>query len=116
MFHRGNDFLPLAVTETLQERKKLTELHQDEEDLVRQGAAFNFKVKSSKVPLVAGTLTETIAATSRWGNQPTKLEMVKMMKEATFEKHVSLVRYLEKKLILVSFSLRRKFIYHLLCN
>ncbi|CAM8893150.1 unnamed protein product [Rhodiola kirilowii] len=100
VFHRGKDFLPQAVTQTLEERKKLTELHQDEEELVRQKASINFKVKSSKAPLVAGTLAETVAATSRWGSQPSKEEMAKMMKEAAFEKHASLVRYLEKKLVI----------------
>ncbi|OVA05797.1 RNA-binding [Macleaya cordata] len=100
VFYRGNDFLSPAVTDALVEREKLAELRQDEEELARQRASSlivsNSKV--SKVPLVAGTLAETLAANSRWANQPSSEEMKKMKRDLALAKHASLVRYLEKKL------------------
>ncbi|KAF8406880.1 hypothetical protein HHK36_006001 [Tetracentron sinense] len=100
VFYRGNDFLPPAITEALVERRKLTELRQDEEEKARQSASalIDSNAKAAKGPLVAGTLAETMAANSRWGNQPSSKDMEKMMRDAALARHASLVRYLEKKL------------------
>ncbi|KAF6170600.1 hypothetical protein GIB67_017849 [Kingdonia uniflora] len=101
VFYRGNDFLSLAVTDVLVNRHKLVELQQVEEEKARQRASSALIVsnaKSSKGPLVAGTLAETMAANSRWGNQPSSEEIEKMRRDFSLARHASLVRYLEKKL------------------
>lgn len=105
VFYRGNDFLPPNVTQTLVKAQNLAAIQQDEEDQARQKALalMETNTKTSKDrPLVAGTLAETMAATSRWGNQPTVQEREKMMKDSALARHASLVRFLEKKLSLVS--------------
>ncbi|KAL0283910.1 UNVERIFIED_CONTAM: CRM-domain containing factor CFM3A, chloroplastic/mitochondrial [Sesamum angustifolium] len=68
VFYRGNDFLPPGVSSALIEAERSTALQQDEEEQARERAAtlIDPKAKASKRPLVAGTLAETIAATSRW--------------------------------------------------
>lgn len=105
VFYRGNDFLPPDVTHTLVKAQNLAAIHQDEEDWARQ-KAFNLMESNTKAfkdhMLVAGTLAETMAATSRWGNQLTDEEREKMMKDSALARHASLVRFLEKKLSLVS--------------
>ncbi|KAK9131166.1 hypothetical protein Sjap_011653 [Stephania japonica] len=109
VFYRGNDFLPPRVTEVLFERKKLVELQQDEEELARQRASLLTisNVKASKVPLVAGTLAETIAATSRWGNEPSSDDIEKMRRDFTLAKHASVVRCLENKLVLARLKFKK---------
>lgn len=105
VFYRGNDFLPPDVTQTLVKAQNLAAINQEEEDRARQKAfdLMESNTKASKEhPLVAGTLAETMAATSRWGNQPTAEEKEKMMKDLALARHASLVRFLEKKLSLVS--------------
>lgn len=106
VFYRGHDFLPPAVTEALKERRKLADLQQDEEDHARQRALalIESKAKASKGPLVAGTLAETKAATSRWGNQPTGEDVQKMIRDSALTRHALLVRYLQNKLALVSYN------------
>lgn len=106
VFYRGNDFLPLAVTEALKERRKLADLQQDMEDQARQSAQalIESKAKASKGPLVAGTFAETMAATSRWGNQPTNEDVQKMISDSALTRHALLVRYLQRKLALVSYN------------
>lgn len=90
--------------EALKERSKLTYIQQDEEEQARQVASafIESKVKASKGPLVAGTLAETVAATSHWGKQPSSDDVEEMMRDSTLTRHVSLLRYLEKKLVIVS--------------
>ncbi|KAK9275797.1 hypothetical protein L1049_023067 [Liquidambar formosana] len=109
VFYRGNDFLPPVVTETIKERRKLTELCQDEEDQARQGASafIDSNLKSAKGPFVAGTLAETIAATSRWGNQPSSEDIEKMRRDSALAKYTSLARYLEKKLALAKEKVKK---------
>lgn len=105
VFYRGNDFLPPVVTNTLTERQKLTLLQQDEEEKARQKAssiAISNR-KSSQMPLLAGTLAETRAATTNWGHQPSKQEVEKMMRDSTLDRLSSLIRNHEKKLALVSY-------------
>lgn len=104
VFYRGNDFLPPAVTEILKERRKLTYLQQDDEEQARQMASafIESNAETTKGPLVAGTLTETMAATSRWGNLPSSEDVEEMIRDSALARHTSLVKYLEKKLDLVS--------------
>ena len=107
VFYRGNDFLPPVVRETMVEAQEETALQQDEEDQARWKASTlihsNTK-EPSEVRLVAGTLAETMAATSRWGKQPNSQDIEKMMRDSALERHAALVRYLEKKLTLVSYN------------
>lgn len=100
VFYRGNDFLPPAVTEALTERQKLALLKQDEEDQVRQIASSltSSDGKASRVPLVAGTLAETKAATTQWGHQRSSQEVEKMRRDAATSKLTSIIKNLENKL------------------
>lgn len=109
VIHRGKDYLPPVVTETLKERRKLRDLQQNEEELARQmaSASIESKAKASKGPLVAGTLAETVAATSRWGNQPSSEDIQKMIRDSALNRHAMLVRYLQNKLALAKGRLKR---------
>ncbi|KAK6944816.1 RNA-binding, CRM domain [Dillenia turbinata] len=102
VFYRGNDFLPPGVTAVLMERQKVTELQQDEEEFARKGALSfsNFSAKHSQGPLVAGTLAETVAATSQWKIERGSKEIERMMKESAYDRHASIVRNLEMKLMI----------------
>jgi hypothetical protein len=104
VFYRGNDFLPPVINETLKERRKLAFLYQDEEDQARQmtSAFIGSSVKTTKGPLVAGTLVETVAAISRWGNQPSSEDVEEMIRDSALARHASLVKHLENKLAQVS--------------
>ncbi|KAM7509678.1 hypothetical protein LguiA_020131 [Lonicera macranthoides] len=109
VFYRGNDFLPPGVTNKLVEAKDKAALLQDMEDQARQIAStlIDSNVKTDDGPLVAGTLAETLAATSRWANQPSSEERDEMMRERALARHASLVRYLEKKLALANGKVKR---------
>ncbi|GMN26824.1 hypothetical protein TIFTF001_047834 [Ficus carica] len=109
VFYRGNDFLPPVVVESLKERKKLRDHQQDEEERVRQMAPAFIHSKSQACidQLVAGTLAETMAATARWGNQPSTVDVEKMMKDSTLARHVSISRNLERKLALAKGNLKK---------
>ncbi|MCL7030228.1 hypothetical protein MKW94_013916 [Papaver nudicaule] len=100
VFYRGNDFLSPDITKALVEREKLAELNQDEEEQARSRASSLIVSKTiiSKNPLVAGTLAESLAANSRWANQPSSKEMEEMKRDLALAKHNSLVKYLGKKL------------------
>lgn len=104
VFYRGNDYLPPTITEALKERRKLADRQQDVEEQVRQVASTSVesKVKASNAPLVAGTLAETIAATSRWGSQRSGQDIENMREDSALAKLDSLIEYLKKKLALVS--------------
>ncbi|BFG39715.1 hypothetical protein CerSpe_259890 [Prunus speciosa] len=109
VFYRGNDYLPSVVTGVLEERRKLRDLQQDEEEQARQMAS-DYVVsnsEASKGQLVAGTLAETMAATTHWRNQLTIDKVEKMRRDSTFARHASLVRHLEKKLALAKGKLRK---------
>ncbi|GFP86868.1 chloroplastic group iia intron splicing facilitator crs1 chloroplastic [Phtheirospermum japonicum] len=108
VFYRGNDFLPPNVSSALVEAEKIATLQQEEEEQARQRAATLIDpTKNSKQRLVAGTLAETIAATSRWGNQPDSAEMEKMMREKAVARHAFLVKSLQNKLDLAKGKIRR---------
>ncbi|XP_068337249.1 CRM-domain containing factor CFM3, chloroplastic/mitochondrial-like isoform X2 [Pyrus communis] len=109
VFYRGNDYLPSVVTGVLKERRKLRDLQQDEEEQARQMASdfVESKPEASKGQLVAGTLAETLAATTRWRNQLTIDKVEKMTRDSTLARHASLVRHLEKKLALAKGKLRK---------
>ncbi|GMP55211.1 hypothetical protein CsSME_00020094 [Camellia sinensis var. sinensis] len=109
VFYRGNDFLPPAVTKTLAEAQKLAALQQDEEDQARWKAStlIHSNTKANNGLLVAGTLAETMAATSQWGNQPSSQDIEKMKRDAAVSRHASLVRYLEKKLALAKGKIKK---------
>ncbi|MFQ6642647.1 hypothetical protein Gotur_017229 [Gossypium turneri] len=100
VFYRGNDFLPPVVTNTLKEMQKSRNLRQEEEEEARGRALalVGSNVKASRLPLVAGTLAETTAATSRWGHQPSPDEVEEMKRNSALTQQASLVRHLEKKL------------------
>ncbi|KZV46321.1 hypothetical protein F511_21403 [Dorcoceras hygrometricum] len=100
VFYRGNDFLPPGVSSALVEAEKNTTFRQDEEEHARLRAATTIasSVRTPKQPLVAGTLAETVAATSRWGNQPDSAEIKKMMRDTAVLRRVSLVNSLQRKL------------------
>ncbi|MED6109263.1 hypothetical protein PIB30_031808 [Stylosanthes scabra] len=109
VFYRGNDFLPPAMTHVLTEREKLTILQQDEEEKARQRALpiNGLERKASQVPLVAGTLAETRAATTNWGHEPTREEVENMMRDSALRKLESFIRNLEKKLALAKAKFRK---------
>ncbi|KAK4337908.1 hypothetical protein RND71_042395 [Anisodus tanguticus] len=109
VFYRGNDFLPPRVTEALVEAERKSAFLQDQEEQARQRAAtpIHSVTKAPKRPLVAGTLAETRAATSRWGNQPSIEEREKMMRDAAVARHASLVKYLEEKLALAKGKVKK---------
>lgn len=106
VFYRGNDFLPPNVTRTLNEAQDLSINRQEDEDNAREKAStfIDLTTKTVKGPLIAGTLAETLAATSRWGKEPSAEEIEKMRRDAAVARHSSLVKLLEKKLSLVSYS------------
>ncbi|XP_006357699.1 chloroplastic group IIA intron splicing facilitator CRS1, chloroplastic [Solanum tuberosum] len=109
VFYRGNDFLPPRVTEALEEAERKSDFLQDQEEQARQRAvtSIDSDTRAPKRPLVAGTLSETMAATSRWGNQPSIEEREKMMRDAAVARHASLVKYLEEKLALAKGKVKK---------
>ncbi|XP_019173427.1 PREDICTED: CRM-domain containing factor CFM3, chloroplastic/mitochondrial [Ipomoea nil] len=113
VFYRGNDFLAPAVTEALKEAETRNTLQQEQEEQARQAAAAAAATSivsnrtAAKRPLVAGTLAETIAATSRWANPPSNQEIQKMMKDAAEARHATLIRFLEHKLALANRKVRK---------
>ncbi|XP_022960925.1 CRM-domain containing factor CFM3, chloroplastic/mitochondrial [Cucurbita moschata] len=102
VFYRGNDYLPPTITDALKERRKLADLQQDVEEKARQMASTSVesKVKASNAPLVAGTLAETIAATSRWGSQQSGQDIETMREDSALAKLEYLIEDLKKKLAL----------------
>ncbi|XP_039173820.1 CRM-domain containing factor CFM3B, chloroplastic-like [Eucalyptus grandis] len=56
---------------------------------------------------VAGTLTETLAATSRWGNEISSKDVEQMRRDESLNKHTAFLKYLEKKLALAKGKVKR---------
>ncbi|XP_073149156.1 CRM-domain containing factor CFM3A, chloroplastic/mitochondrial [Henckelia pumila] len=109
VFYRGNDFLPPGVESALVEAEKNTAFQQDEEEHARHRAAtlIDSNVRTPKQPLVAGTLAETVAATSRWGNQPSSAEIEKMRSDTAVSSHVSLVNSVQRKLAFAKHKMKK---------
>ncbi|GAB2253096.1 hypothetical protein Droror1_Dr00005943 [Drosera rotundifolia] len=107
LFHRGNDFLPPVVAEALRERESTEGLKHEEESRRHEPKPIYSYVKVSRSPLVAGTLAETAAAISFWGNQPTNENLERMLKESAHARHASLVNDLEKRLALAEQKLAK---------
>ncbi|KAK9055602.1 hypothetical protein SSX86_026686 [Deinandra increscens subsp. villosa] len=101
VFYRGNDFLPPDVTRTLTKAQELSINRQEDEDKARERASTFVDLTAKnpvKGPLVAGTLAETMAATSRWGTEPNSKEIEKMRRESAVARHTSLVKLLQNRL------------------
>ncbi|GER51428.1 CRS1 / YhbY (CRM) domain-containing protein [Striga asiatica] len=108
VFYRGNDFLPPRVSSALVEAEKAAALQQDEEEQAREKASSLIDpTRESGQRLVAGTLSETKAATSRWGNEPDIAELEKMKRDTAVARRASLVNSLEKKLALAKEKIRK---------
>ncbi|XP_042461678.1 CRM-domain containing factor CFM3, chloroplastic/mitochondrial-like isoform X2 [Zingiber officinale] len=108
VFYRGNDFVTPSIREVLVEKEKLATIKQDDEEVARLRASASVAdAKSDKGSLVAGTLAETVEAKHRWGKplNPEEREMAK--KNIVLSKHVSLVRYLQRKLVFVKLKVRK---------
>ncbi|MBA0867865.1 hypothetical protein Goshw_005240, partial [Gossypium schwendimanii] len=87
-----------GVENTRNERMAEELKEEEEEARGRALALVGSNVKASTLPLVAGTLAETTAATSRWGHQPSPDEVEEMKRNSALTQQASLVRHLEKKL------------------
>ncbi|KAJ0798063.1 putative RNA-binding, CRM domain, YhbY-like superfamily [Helianthus annuus] len=110
VFYRGNDFLPPNVTKTLTKAQELSINRQEDEDKAREKAStfIDLTTKNAvKGPLVAGTLAETMAATSRWGSEPDSEEIERMRRESAVARHTSLVKLLENKLALAKGKIKK---------
>ncbi|XP_057417846.1 CRM-domain containing factor CFM3A, chloroplastic/mitochondrial [Lotus japonicus] len=109
VFYRGNDFLPPAVTNVLTERQKLTLIQHDEEEKAREIAS-SITIpdgKASPMPLLAGTLAETRAATNNWGHQPSKQEVEKMTRDSALNRLSSIIKNHEIKLAMTKGKYRK---------
>lgn len=106
VFYRGNDFLPPVVTNVLKGRRTLADLQQDEEERARRTSSTVIlsNAKAPKATKLAGTLAETMAATSRWGHQPTSEEIEEMMRDSAMTRQALLVKKMENRLALVSYA------------
>ncbi|XP_021310097.1 CRM-domain containing factor CFM3, chloroplastic/mitochondrial isoform X2 [Sorghum bicolor] len=102
VFYRGNDFIAPKVRQVLVEKQEQAITQQDEEELARLKASASIITvpKGIKGPLVAGTLTETTEAKSRWGMSLNDKQREEEMKRLSLLKHTSLLKNLKRKLIL----------------
>ncbi|KAG7545692.1 RNA-binding CRM domain [Arabidopsis suecica] len=112
VFYRGNDFMPPAVVEALTERQKeITEVLQTKEDQAREMAStrvtLTSQAKSPKTQLLAGTLAETIAASSRWAPDASSVDIEELKRESASIKRAALIRDLELRLLYGKQKLRR---------
>jgi RNA-binding protein YhbY len=112
VFYRGNDFMPPAVAEALTERQKeITEVLQAKEDQAREMAStratLTSQAKSPKTQLLAGTLAETIAASSRWAPNASSVDIEELKRESASIKRAALIRDLELRLLYGKQKLRR---------
>ncbi|CAH2077558.1 unnamed protein product [Thlaspi arvense] len=112
VFYRGNDFMPPAVAEALTERQKeITEVLQTKEDQARETAStratFTSLAKSPKTQLLAGTLAETIAASSRWAPEASSVDIEELKRESAAIKRDALIRDLNLRLLYAKQKLRK---------
>lgn len=109
--------MPPAVAEALTERQKeITEVLQTKEDQAREMASTRVTLtsqgKSPKTQLLAGTLAETIAASSRWAPEASSVDIEELKRESASIKRAALIRDLNLRLLYVSiitFSLSNPF-------
>lgn len=102
--------MPPAVVEALTERQKeITEVLQTKEDQAREMAStrvtLTSQAKSPKTQLLAGTLAETIAASSRWAPDASSVDIEELKRESASIKRAALIRDLELRLLYVSITL-----------
>lgn len=107
VFYRGNDFMPPKVSEALSERQReIIEVLQTKEDQLRETASTRVTLisqgKPSKAPLIAGTLAETIAASSRWAPEASSIDVEELKRESASIKRAALIRDLDLRLLYVS--------------
>ncbi|XP_009137866.1 CRM-domain containing factor CFM3, chloroplastic/mitochondrial [Brassica rapa] len=112
VFYRGNDFMPPAVSEALRERQKeITEVLQNKEDQLRETASARVtpvsQGKGIKTPLLAGTLAETIAASSRWAPEASSVDVEELKRESASIKRAALIRDLDLRLLYAKQKLRK---------
>ncbi|KAJ0263055.1 CRS1 / YhbY [Hirschfeldia incana] len=112
VFYRGNDFMPPAVSEALSERQKeITEVLQSKEDQLRETASTRVTLvsqsKPPKTPLLAGTLAETIAASSRWAPEASSIDVEELKRESASIKRAALIRDLDLRLLYAKQKLRK---------
>ncbi|CAN8230053.1 unnamed protein product [Cochlearia groenlandica] len=103
VFYRGNDFMPPAVSEALTERRKeITEVLQAKEDQVREMAStrvtLTLQENPRKTQLLAGTLAETIAASSKWAPEASSVDIEALKRESASIKRAALIRDLDLRL------------------
>ena len=104
--------MPPAVAEALTERQKeITEVLQAKEDQAREMAStratLTSQAKSPKTQLLAGTLAETIAASSRWAPNASSVDIEELKRESASIKRAALIRDLELRLLYGKQKLRR---------
>jgi hypothetical protein len=106
IFYRGNDFVTPKVRKVLVEQQQQAITQQDQEELARLKASASITPISSslKNPLVAGTLAETREATSRWGDSLDDELRKKENNRLILAKHTTLLKNMNRKLILVCYS------------
>ncbi|KAL0891249.1 hypothetical protein Bca101_015232 [Brassica carinata] len=111
VFYRGNDFMPPAVSEALSERQKeITEVLQTKEDQLRETASTRVTLTSQVKPpkkLLAGTLAETIAASSRWAPEASSIDVEELKRESASIKRAALIRDLDLRLLYAKQKLRK---------
>ncbi|KAF8113540.1 hypothetical protein N665_0048s0002 [Sinapis alba] len=106
VFYRGNDSMPPAVSEALNERQKeITKVLQTKEDQPRETAStrvtltLTLQSKPPKTPLLAGTLAETIAASSWWAPEASSIDIEELKRESHSMKRSALIRDLDLRLL-----------------
>lgn len=106
VFFRGKNFLSADVTQALLERERMAKEMQDEEEQARLRAASSLMpaINTSELSAEAGTLGETLIADAKWGKTLDERHKQKVMREVEQLRHAKLVKKLEQKLSLVSFS------------
>lgn len=111
VFYRGNDFMPPAVSEALRERQnEITEVLQTKEDQLRETASTRVTLTSQVKPpkkLLAGTLAETIAASSRWAPEASSIDVEELKRESASIKRAALIRDLDLRLLYAKQKLRK---------
>jgi hypothetical protein len=106
VFYRGKNFLSPDVTEALLERERMAKVMQDEEEQARLRASSLIlpAINTTESSAEAGTLGETLDADAKWGKTLDESHEKNVMREVEQLRHANLVRKLEDKLSLVSYS------------